>query len=538
MLTRSHIAALALALIAPCAASATPVGTFTWIASGPGDQTDPAIDGRYVLYADDARGSFDVLARDLVTGATRTVASGPGAEDSPDIARSVVAYRSTAGVTVAYLATGALLREPAEPGARAPAVSTSAAVWEVGREGSRDIGWFLFGGGAPRSGVIGGPGDQRAPAVSGAIVAYIDVASGGSVRIQDLSRGEARVVSPGGATGVAIDGGPGALRIAVTRDSDAGTDVEVYDGAGALLAALPLPGEQRSPHLAGEWVAFEDLSSGRSQVMLWEWRTGLVHTPRSSAADQILSDLFVDEDAVRVAFAERTSGGLDVGLYTLPLPLADDGTNGLARCEDPDAVLLAELLLARGPGASTTGALAFSAGEGADLPILVCVDAVGISSASVTLDGEVIAAPEDLGSGSAHLESRRVAWRGEGLLEAMVEGKRGASLRVRVLADPARAADGSGPGTPEDPGDGGGAGGGSDDGGRDDDDGPGKEPDPADADDGGGLDGPGGDADSGDAPTLPGRGGCASGGVDPLAIAGALALLRLRRRAARGEGRG
>ncbi len=269
-------------------------------------------------------------------------------------------------------------------------------------------------------------------------------------------------------------------------------------------------------------------------MVLWAWRTGLVHAPRSSSADQILSDLFVDEDALRVAFAERTSNGLDVGLYTLPLPLADDGT-GPARCDDPEAVVLAALSLARGAGTSTTGALAFSAGDGADLPILVCIDAAQVTSAWVALDGELVAAPEDVGSGSSHLEVRRVARGGEGLLEAAVSGKRGASLRVRVLADPARGSgNGSGPGTPDDPGDGGAPGDGGSGGGGDDDEGPRTPPDPADPGGGPGDDDvPGGDADGGNGPTLPGRGGCASGGVDPLAIAGALALLRLRRRAVR-----
>jgi hypothetical protein len=188
------------------------------------------------------------------------------------------------------------------------------------------------------------------------------------------------------------------------------------------------------------------------------------------------------------------------------------------------------LALARGAGTSTTGALAFSAGDGADLPILVCIDTAQVTSAWVALDGEPVAAPEDVGSGSAHLEARRVARGGEGLLEATVTGKRGASLRVRVLADPARGAgDGSGPGTPDDPGDGGGGDGGV----GGDDNGPGTAPDPADPGGGPDDDAPGVDEDGGNGPTLPGRGGCASGGVDPLAIAGALALLRLRRRAAR-----
>jgi hypothetical protein len=528
LLTRSHIAALALALIAPCGARATPIGTFTWIASGPGDQTDPAIDGRYVLYADGTRGSLDVLARDLATGETRVVAAGPEDEDSPDLARSVVAYRSDAGITVAYLATGTLLRPAAEPGARAPAVSTSAAVWEVGRDGARDLGWFLFGSGAPRSGVIAAPGDQRAPAVSGTTVAYVDAAAGGAARLLDHARGEARVVSPGGATGVAIDGGPGALRVAVARGAGSASDVEIYDDAGQLLAALPLPGEQRRPQLAGDWVAFEDLSSGRSQVVLWAWRDGLVHAPRPYAGEQLLGDLTANEDAVTVAFAERTSGGLDVGLYTLPLPVTDDGTSGV-RCDSPGALVLAELTLTRGSGAATTGAVAFSGGDGADLPILVCIDASKVSSAWATLDDELIASPGDFPSGSAHLELRRVARGGEGLLEAGVEGKRGASLRVRVLADPVPG-DGQDPGTPDDPGQGNGDGGGN--GGDDDDDGSDEEPTPPEPGEGGGDDAPDGE-DPADGQTLPGRGGCASGGAQGLAIAGALALLRLRRRTPR-----
>ena len=100
------------------------------------------------------------------------------------------------------------------------------------------------------------------------------------------------------------------------------------------------------------------------------------------------------------------------------------------------------------------------------------------------------------------------------LLEAEVVGKRGASLRVRVLADPARTpGNGSGPGTPDDPGAGGGPGSGDGVDGDGGSDGVGEpEKDPADPDDGGGDDVSGGDSDGEDGPTLPGRGGCASGG--------------------------
>ncbi|WP_242343232.1 TolB-like translocation protein [Anaeromyxobacter terrae] len=528
MLTRSHIAGLALALVAPCAAAAAPAGTFTWIAAGPGDQADPAVDGRWVVFTDGSGASRDVLARDLSTGDTHAVAAGPGDEDSPDVARSVVAYRVADGVAVAYLASGELLRTPAEPGAGAPAVSTAAVAWEAGGPGERDIGWFLLGGGAPRGGVIAAPGDQRAPAVSGTSVAYVDDGDGGSVRLQELARGEARVVCEGRATGVALDGGPGALRIAVARaaaGADVDVDVELYDDGGALLAALRLPGEQRRPHLSGDWIALEDLSTGRSRVVLWNWRTGLVHVPRPSLAEQLLGDLSAGDDAVRVAFTERTEGGLDVGLYTLPLPIVDDGGGGggggpgpqPARCDDPGAEVLATLALVRAPGAPAAGEIAFSGGGTEDLPIVVCVDARRVSSGWVTLDGEALAGPSQVLSGDAHLEVQAVARGGEGTLAAQVAGKPGASLRIRVLADRGRAlpaADGAGPVTP-----------GSDS-----------------TQDGGGAPIANGGAVPADAPAggdvaVPGRagaGGCASGGAaDGLAVLGALALLRLRRRAAR-----
>ncbi len=529
LLTRSHIAGLALALAVPSAAVAAPGGTFTWIATGPGDQRDPAIDGRFVVYTDAGGTSRDVLAFDLLTGTTRAVAAGPGDADSPDVARSVVAYRVPAGVAVAYLATGALLRAGSEPGAAAPSVSTSVVAWEEGAPGERDIGFFAFGGGTAREGTLAAAGDQRQPAVSGTSVAFVDDASGGAVRLEDVARGESSVVCEGRATGVAIDGGPGALRIAVARaTTGVDADVEVYDAGGALLAALRLPGEQRHPRLSGDWVALEDLSTGRSRVLLWNFRTAFLDVPRPSTAEQLLGDVSGDADAVRVTFAERSADGLDVGLYTLPLALAGGGGATIprgARCDDPAAEVLAELALSRAPGARVEGELAFSDRAGADLPVLVCIDASRITAAWVALDGERLAGTADLLGDRAHLERRTVARGGDGLLSGGLSGSRGASLRVRVLADRTRDPNDGDAGPPEPP--------------------PppapaeppvaGEPPPDSDPRPGPVETGTPGTDGGGAGPKAPPPGsGCASGGgTGGLALAGALALVRLRRRAAR-----
>ena len=94
-----------------------------------------------------------------------------------------------------------------------------------------------------------------------------------------------------------------------------------------------MPGEQRNPHLSGDWVAFEDLSTGRSQVVLWQWTTGLVFVPHPSTSNQTLNDLgIVAGSEVRVVFSDDgdgAGGNRDIALYRLAYvngAIPDDGT--------------------------------------------------------------------------------------------------------------------------------------------------------------------------------------------------------------------
>ena len=57
------------------------------------------------------------------------------------------------------------------------------------------------------------------------------------------------------------------------------------------MAELRVPGVQRNPHLSGPWVAFEDVSTRLSQVVLWNWKSGLVFVPHPSTTDQVLNDV-------------------------------------------------------------------------------------------------------------------------------------------------------------------------------------------------------------------------------------------------------
>jgi hypothetical protein len=403
----------------------------------------------------------DVLLHNSLTGETRTIAGGPGPQDSPDVSFTTAVYRTAAGVALESWLTGALLRDPdGDATAANPAIGQEVAAWETGAPGSRDVvvNRYLL----RREYALVLPGDQHAPAAHGSVVAYVDGGRGGEVWRHDAVAGASARVAPGHARSVSVGSIGTDVFLAVERSasaSDPDVDVEVYDALGNRLAALPAAGVQRNPHLSGEWVAFEDVSTGVSQVVLWRWTTpyppGLVFVPRPSGTDQRLNDVsFVAPGQVRVVFEDSASPdtGRDIALYALdllPEIVLDDEPNGWpieppppppgrARCDDPEAIVLATLEVRRGRRAPAVEAERFdvpgAAGAG-EAPVLVCLDAERVSSAWVTLDGRTIATPCDFEPHVVHLEARATVGR-EACLAAVVAGAPGSKLTVRVLADP------------------------------------------------------------------------------------------------------
>ena len=482
-----HIAAAIAALLLSCplAVEAKPIGTYAVIVQGPGDQTDPSIDAQFIVFSSDAGGDWDVLLYEIGAvpdGNVRVVAGGAGDQDQPSIHRTTLAYRTQAGVVVANWELGVPLRTP-DPSAppdpsrrcrpldpvRSPVVSDALAAWECGDAGARTIVVARYRGQLEEY-EVASSGDRFGPSASGALVAFVD-ASDGSVWLHDstpTSRQTTRVCD-GRATGVSI-GGVGPPVLAVARaGAKPDADIEIWDptgglGTAGLVAALVVPGEQRNPHLSGEWVAFEDLSTGVSQVVLWQWTTGLVFVPHPSTSNQTLNDLgVVSATEVRAVYADDldgTGGPRDIALYRLAYvngTIPDDGTGNPSpwapppppppvrpppvSCDDDAVEVLGTLVLGRGTGAPNAGKVTFTAvpfGHDRFLPVLVCVDVQHVTSGWLTLDDEAIATPCDFKESLQHLERRGELEPGPGRLAGTIAGKPGATLVARVLADPGR----------------------------------------------------------------------------------------------------
>ena len=514
---RWHILVWALALAAPLVSRARPVGTYSLIVQGPGDQTDPSIDAEYVTFAShpDGVGDWDVLLYEIgaPAGNVRVIAGGPGDQDQPCVHRTALAYRGPTGIHVDNWQTGRAWRTPdpsAAPTGRCgaadpvsqPVVSSTVAAWDCTPPGARTVVVSRYQAPSEEYEIATG-GAPFGPSVSGDLIGYVDGADG-SVWLHDsspLSRSTMQVCG-GNATGVSV-GSFGAPVVAVARSAgQPDPNVEVWDPTGGLgtagrIAALTVPGEQRNPHLSADWVAFEDLSTGRSQVVLWQWTTGLVFLPHPSTSNQILNDLaVVPGQEVRAVYADDGDGtgtSHDIALYQLPYvngTIPDDGTGNPdpwapppprrpapASCDDLDAQVLGTLVLGSTNGSSRfiapgrsdrqdddhdgdrgddddqgddqaggrrvrdAGAISFPVvpfpGDPV-LPVLICIDTQHVSAGWLTVDDAVVVDPSHLNPQLPHLEVRAVLEPGTSRLAGLLAGKPGATLQARVLADPGR----------------------------------------------------------------------------------------------------
>jgi hypothetical protein len=402
------------------------------VVTGPGDQSNPSVSGSRLAYTDDTSGWRQVWVRDLAAGTATQLTSDAADHGEPDLDRTTVAFTGPDGLRLMAADGSATVAFVPATGAAHASLTPSLVAWEQAGPGGRDVAFLPLGSMVPQ--VFPGAGDEHGPSASYGWIAWLDESGAGSIKLRD----------PNGAVTTPFAGRAGKVSLwastplaqpllAAAVDGAAGDpDLVVLDASGAERARLARPGEQRNPTLFGEWVGFEDLSTGVSQVGIWQWSTGRVVFPSPSASDQVLNDVAVEAAQLRVAWADARAGNLDIYVFTAALPLPDLPP-GQVRCDDPVAPVLADLTVRRADGRSLTGSARFGVSSGT--ATLVCIDAEHVSAAWVALDCDELATPADFEPHVRHLEARRTLAAGEHVAGALVLGKPGSTLRARVLAD-------------------------------------------------------------------------------------------------------
>lgn len=485
MLKRISIIAIGFLLTAPVAGQgADPF----MLVGGPGNQTAPSLWGSRVAYLDDSLGPPDVYVTELATSAVTRVTSDGRAHGAPAINSGFLASRVDGAVELYLASSLAQYKSIAAPGSGRTVLSSELVAWEQDASGGGDVGWYRVASAAPV--VLSLPGTQRAVAAYFDWVAYIDDSGAGAVHVVDTRDGSDRVVFNGaaGTAGMLLDVSVWAANsltaplVAVSMGGVAATEIAVVDADGVEQQRLAIPGMKLNPHLRGDWVGFEDLSTGVSQVVLWNRLTSRLFVPAPTGSLQILHDLMVTATSLSVVWADKASTDFDVYALEVTLPLPDPPPPVIqpATCSDATAIVLADITVIPdgrlrlhdrertgrcdhadrrhdeerddgyheanvhddiGGGVTAESALRRGAGGAyfradAATPVLVCIDVDRIVSGWVGIGSRVVASPAELKSGVATLEARLVVQPGEGRAGAVVSGRPGGSLRVRVLSDP------------------------------------------------------------------------------------------------------
>lgn len=433
---------LALALAGPPAlATAQPVlsGTDTPVNAGAGDQVDPHLDCDLVAYTDDQAGFLQVRHHDLVTGSDAAVTTEPGAGHLPDVHGSRVVWTH---VSAAF-------------GSRIGILDTADASVSF-LAGPRRVSPALG------DGLVAFEDRTFRPNSNESEIVAVDLATGAETRVTDdalLDRNPA--VTPGGdavvfekceTTGhgcqihVATQTGPGvfvtsALTSAPEDAIQPATNgaVVVYaavgpDGAdiayvpieGGAPTRLSLPGDQWSPSVSGNLVAFVSRGTeadANADVFVLDLATSSLFRLPPTPGDDWLPDISVCGSEARVAYmTPGAAGDYDVRVFRFVPPAGDVPLAALeAKVEaEPEAGAL-ELKALLTLGAASDGIDPL----GEEVSVRVGPFALALPAGSFAPDPHGRIVFEGLSDGVT-LEVR-IAWREDGRVELDLEAE-GADL--------------------------------------------------------------------------------------------------------------
>ncbi len=363
-----------------------------WPITGAGFQHGPRVSGTLVSYLDDAAGAVKVY--DLATGVT-TVAY-PAMAAFADVDGTAVAVQTLDGDLEVRSVDGASVASLVLPGLQSnPHLSGDWVAFEDNStQVSRVIVWNWRTGDlyAPPAGTS----SQTLNDICWPRVVYVDDRS--PTTGQDIYLYDTSATAPDGGTDGGADGGTdGGVDGGTDGGADGGGDGGVdggTDGGADGGADGGVDGGGSCEHAGGD-----DGEDGHGH--------GHDHGDHHGHGGG---------DDERGHGHDRDKGG------------------GQDRCAGATAAPLAELRVLRERGGPDSGRIEFSAE--AEGPVLVCIDACDVSSAWVLLDDEAVARPDDFDPWVRHLEVRRGVAAGRNRLSALVAGRPGASLTVRLVPDP------------------------------------------------------------------------------------------------------
>lgn len=312
-------------------------GTETQLTNAPADQLIPEIAGNLVVYTDFARVETDVWYTDLTTGLQHVVSTEEGDQQLTGVSDNRIVYTDwyMADVMVYNVATGETLNltSAARSNCLDPAISHNLVAWTDDRDGNAEIYARDLVSGEERR-ITNGLLVDQAPAVGDGIIVWescdhytcdvfaYDWAGRTTTRLTNTPSASERSSSVSGRTVV----------FQREHGTPVDSDLVAYDLDTGVERVLALSGDQRYPHISGDFVSFDyyDSTSGRPYIGLWQISTGAHFqvtgpgTGVGATSDQCLNSI----DGNRIVYSDNRSGNFDIYMYTFNLntpPVAEAG---------------------------------------------------------------------------------------------------------------------------------------------------------------------------------------------------------------------
>ena len=305
-------------------------GTTQAVKVGPGDQTNPHVDGNMASYTevDDFSGSSQIYYFDFATNVTQAV-PGNGVDLLSDIAGSQIAFTevdwdgdhilvydtvshsttivpgwsrshpsiggnliafedrsfsSASEISVYDLTTGTVSRLTNDSLLdQVPAVSPTgdAVVWEkcqINGTGCDIYSATRTSAGTFQTQLLTGVGEDRRPHTNGDLVVYVSDKSGEN-------------------------------------------DIYFQRVGGSTEFHLSIPGDQREPTISGDLIAFESGTPGNYDIFVYDLSTGNIYQVTNTPGfDETLSDISVSNGIGRIVYVVPGGGAFDLYAFTFQVP--------------------------------------------------------------------------------------------------------------------------------------------------------------------------------------------------------------------------
>ena len=418
------------AVASPARAQLT--GTTTQLTTNPSTQLDPAISGVLVVFTDLRNGNEDVYYVNVATMAEVRVTTSSANQRLNDVNGITIVYTDLSApgphVNAFDVTSASSTTLTSGPTDQNPRIDGATVVFERGVSGGADV-YAVDTGTLAVTPIASAAANELNPVVSGTRVVYerrATSSSPGEIVLFDTSTSTETVLGDP----MLDDRRPdidGDLVVWDVLTPAGDLDIMVHDLSTGLGKTLALAGNQRAAHISGRVVAFDDDSSGTSDVMVHhvDW---LITAPIAAGPG---TELLNDIDGGRVVYTSNAAGNFDIWMFEFVVEpptceVSDDlcvDTTGFSSVFDVSC--------GRATGQPVTGTHTFGATAGAGVLV---VHNNGCSSAVATLNGVEVIFPSDLNQ-QVTCFARDVTLAADNTLEVEVRSNPGCSIDVSILTE-------------------------------------------------------------------------------------------------------